>query len=387
MGEKMEDDRKTPEEIAKEKMEQITKEKAEKAEAGLTPEEKQKRASEAEAKAKVDEEILAKDEADLSEPEKTRKAELEEIKSKKTTPEEKIQKRFDELTGQIKSLKNERVKDVERIEKLEQEKADLEKKIVAPKAEEEKVDALKKAETERLGKYLEEDKDKPLAERREMSKEELEGFLSDDYVAATEWIAERSIRRATERHQFKNKTDSDVKTKVFIEKQNASAAKTLEKHPELNVDSRIVELKAEGKSAKEIHETISKENVKYRLANKIIAEHPEYFQAENGPELVVAEMERQLKKPSSPKETEEEREARIREEGAEAERQRQGAIDEGLDPSQRGRKPDNKGKSEFQIKQEKIAQRAGITPERLKAINERRKKIPGLAMSRQEDNE
>ena len=58
---------------------------------------------------------------------------------------------------------------------------------------------LKKTETDRINKYLEEDKDKPREERREMSKEELDNWYLEDMPEAQDWVSNRAIRRHEDR--------------------------------------------------------------------------------------------------------------------------------------------------------------------------------------------
>jgi len=398
-------DKKTPQQVAEEKLSEIKKQKEEKpdlkpeakpevkpAVEDKKPDEKANILKMAEEQAKRDEELLSKKDEEMSDEEKKRKTELLAKKEKKESPDEKAkkihestQKRIDELVGELKSLKDERSKDVERIDRLEKEKADLEKRLSAPKEREDEVSLLKKAETERLRKYLDEDKTKPLAERREMSKEDLEAWLLEDYVSANEWLSERSIRRSQERGDDSRKLNEAKKFKALSVKQDESAKRSEARHPELNVDKRMAELKAQGKSENEIHTTLCKENPKYRIAMEIIAEDAaKYFGAENGPELIAEEMEKRLKaesekKEQKPRESEEEKEARIRREAAEDERQRLARIDESIDPSKKS-SSSSKEKTDFEKKQEEIARRAGMSPERLKAVNERRSKIPGLAV-------
>ena len=87
-------------------------------------------------------------------------------------------------------------------------------------------------------------------------------------------------------------------------------------------------------------------------------------------------------KPEKKGETEEEREtreAKIREDAAEAERQRQKDIDEGVVSSKSKKKADTM--SDFDKKRDDIRRRAGISPARLKEVIERRKSIPGAELA------
>ena len=67
------------------------------------------------------------------------------------------------------------------------------------------------------------------------------------------------------------------------------------KHPEVDASKRAKELRAEGKSEKEITDTIMSENDKLRLLTEITRSDPKYLTSENGPEMAMAEMEKRLK--------------------------------------------------------------------------------------------
>jgi len=400
-------EKKTPEQIAQEKMDQIKKDKEAKAAAQVKKEDSKAEQAKAEpqrqtppeddalAKAeeqkKAEDALIAKKDEDLTDEEKTRKTEI--LKARDKSKEDKVEKRkaeiqkeIDDLIAKKKSLETdvqEREKLVKEIEDLRRQKEEIAKK--EPPVDEAAV--AKEAEVKRISAYLAEDKAKPLAERREMTKEELETWLMEDYAAAQEWIAERAVRRARERDGFQKEQSDKKRFKEFQEKQSESARRTEARHPELNPQKRMDELKAQGKTVQEIHSILMEENVKYRLANEIITEHPDWLSYVDGPDRVVAEMEKRLAKVEPPKkkedeqgETQEEKDARIREEAAEAERQRQAGIDTGLVSSGGRSTPAKEGKkSEAELMQEAIARKKGISLERLKELKERRDKIPGLA--------
>ena len=349
------------------------KEMAEKKEtdrlAALSPE-----AKEAEAKESADKAVLeAKDET-LDEAGKAKKAELLEAQKKSDDAEEKrileakelepdeeilkaeilekkkaekeaekeanIQKRIDEIAGELKAEKAARAKDQEKIAALEAEQKKL---AHSPKNTEEELDKL---EQTRISKLLESDKALPKEKRREMSDEDLQEWLVEDMVAAQRWLSKQEVRRDKERSadeaKLKGEPADEMKTKAetVIRKQAESNARVFAKHPELNVTKRVNDLKAEGKSDKEIRDII-KNDPKCKLALEIIQENQsKYLLSEDGPEMFAAEIERRMK--SSPKgETQEERDKRIADEAVEAERLRIANIDEGMN-STRGKGSETK---------------------------------------------
>ena len=346
-------------------------------------------ASKAEVEAKKDEEILSKPETDLSEEEKTRKTELVEKRESKKTPEEKLkefqrntQQRIDELSSKFKNLEHtsaeEKAIHEKKIAELESKLAESKKKDDEPNERELEF----KAEQERVSKYTDEDKDLPLERRREMTKEELNDWLLDDYTAAQEWLSERTLRRSGEKSYYRSEQEDD-KTKKGLTKEQAKSAEIVgKKHPELNTDPREKELIAKGMSDKEVFETLCKENTKYKTLIEVIKANPGLRGKPNTPELLMAEMEKVLekkppKKEEKEEETQDERDTRIREEGAEAERQRQADLDEGVDSSNGKPKKSDDHLSDFEKRQIKIASKANISRDRLKEIKKRRNSIPG----------
>ena len=269
----------------------------------LEAENKAKVIKDAEDKAKDDERILSLEDKDLDDKSKLRKSELIKFKEKKDedarikSMKENVQKRIDELTAKNKHLEHKSEEDKRELEKLRKEKEDLITKQRPPEVT--KAEALRKAESERITKYLEEDKGKPRETRREMSKEEIEEWLLEDMAAANEWMTERGIRRASERAEDKGKADRDERVKTLIEKQNEAGKRVTAKHPELDVDGRARELKAEGKSDEETKRIIWEENSKFRTFMTIVNENPSrYMMSENGPELAMEEMEKRISNPS-----------------------------------------------------------------------------------------
>jgi len=355
-----------------------------------TAEQKAKEAaSKAEAQAKEDEEILGKEEKDLSEDQLKRKTILAE-KKKKPEEQSNLDKRFGELTGEIKDLKSQletendrKNQDNGKISVLEAKIAELENKLNPPKDTIES--QIKKAELERITKYAEEDKNKPNAERREMTKDDLDTWFMEDPVEAQEWMIDRSYRRNEEKKEQK----AELQKKEIDKKALESYERILKLDPEVDirkVEERGAALKVEGAPIKEIHAKIRKEFPKIILMQEIAREHPEWEKKPNGPELVFAELQKRLKKPKEEKkddkaEVEQKaKEEKIRTEAAEAERQRQANIDEGNNSNTDGSGLNEN--SEAYQKQLKIMVKSGGTKEELDNILKRRQTIPGAAIGR-----
>ncbi len=411
-------ERQKPEDIAKAAMEKINAEKEAKGKLNLdekkkaeakgaapesspekekTEEEKSKILKEAEEKAKKDEELLTKKEEDLNEEEKARKKEL--LDKPKELNEDKVNKRKAELQAEIDKLVSQKkeLEDVkQQSEKMKQELSQLQGSIETLKKEQAKIEAeknipeeqklLKKKEAERLERYLTEDKELPKEQRREMSKEELEEWLLEDVVSASEWMTERSLRRSRERLADMNNTKREKLLSEFTLKQKESDAKVLAQHPDLDTSKREKELREQGKIDKEIHDILCKENEKYRICAEIVKENPDmYLTKINGPELVAKEMEKRLKEKSTPKEEVSAEKQEIEKlqaelEAKQAEIERLKNIDETVGSSRLPEKPKEEKKSDFELKQEALAERAGISKETLKKVKERRAKIVGAGV-------
>lgn len=350
---------------------------------------------EAEDKAKQDEEILSKEESELTDEQKTRKSELlkEKQKSEDKVEERKkeIQKEIDVLISNKKAIEAE-LGDVrklsERISKLESELAESKK----PKEQEDLATKVKKEQQARIDKYSEEDRSKPREARREMSKEELEDWLLEDLTAATEWMADRSVRRSEEKKEIAKALDKsfdvDVKktAEEFIKKQNESLKKLVDRFPKVVPSKeRLAELK--GKSQDEIDKILSDESEEYRLCLDIARSDPKYVSLVNGPELVMEEMEKRLKdknKSDSITLTKAELDKKIKEE-AEREIQRRASLDEGITSTGGKKMETTEKKSEFRIEQERIARKAGIPMDKLDEAIKRREHIPGARFTNREN--
>lgn len=390
--------KKTPEQIAKEyqdkKASEAKEQEEKKAEAKGAASDSQSGkektegdiVAEAQAQAKEDERILSSKDEDLSESDRKRKTELvqkreareKEDKDKKEKEEKsKVQKRIDELTGQIKDLRREKIQDKGKISNLEKELGELKGRFSPNEAELEQ-----KAEVERISKYLKEDEAKERHLRREMSKEELEEWLLEDFPSAQEWLVERGLRRAKEREAYhknlsdKKKSEEEIKTftdKLYVE------------HPELNVEDRVSELLGEGKADKEIHAILCKENPKYKLYTDIIFSDKKYSEGPGGLELALREMNNRLKKQSALENEENKKQAdeeRIKQEAQrlfDEEMKRREMVDEGINSTTGKKKPEAK-KDDFYNKQLEIFKSKGKTKEDLDKILARREKIPGASV-------
>ena len=371
----------------KQKTEQVEKEKA------------TKLASEQEAKAKEDARIISEDDTKLKDEEKKRKAELIKAKEEEEkTPDAKIkrvqeasQKRIDEIKSELLS---EREKTAQEIAKLKNELEELKK----PRQQEDAAAKSKREESERLAKYVEEDKSKPKEQRREMTKEALEEWYLEDPLSATEWIQERAHRRAEERKQAEVKPDNNAEkqriAKEFFDKQNESRNKLLSKFPSIvPTKEQVIEAKKEAgvpldrnltdEEATKVNERLDAKSELFKLCREITFSDPKkYIEQPNGPELVMAEMEKRLSGKSDRtggklELTEEELNAKIEEEI----RRRKLVDGEAGSSTHGGKKVDTteKQKSELRQMQERAAKKAGMTVEQLDARIARRGTIKGAS--------
>ncbi len=342
------------------------------------------------AQAKEDERILASEENELSEEDKVRRDEITKEEEEKDTGKKKDgrDKRIGKLSGKNKDLQRDLDAAQAENKRLKENQDAIDKRLKAletPAKNEDRITQEKQGEKERIERYLKEDADKPREERRETSKEELEDWNFEDPTAVYEWMFERNRRREREREADRIEADKKRAVGDLVRKQNISAEKVSVKHPELEVEDRFKELKAEGKTASQIHEIIKGENEKYRIAYEVQKDMPELLQKPDGPELVAKEMEKRIsEKNKKPKkddgsETEEEKIDRIKEEAAEAERQRQRDIDEGLESKNaKGKRGDE---SEFYKQQLAKAKKAGLSKKDLDEMIARRRDIPGAAQA------
>ena len=324
----------------------------------------------AEKKAEEDARVLSTSDDSLSEDDKKRKAELVKEKEAKETPEDKIkrtqeatQKRIDEVIGELKASKAEREQDKEKIASLETSLAELTK----PKEEETKASKVSNLFEQRTAKYLEEDKSKSRENRREMPKEDLEEWLLEDYVSATEWLTDRTIRRNQDKKDIVKSFDDVPKqlAQEFVDKQTESVKKLLAKYPDV----------------------AKKDSEDYIIVQEIVnSDTKKYVESVDGPEQVMAELDRRKGRSNKTLTlTEDELNQRIKE-AAVVEAQRIANLDEGL-TSSGGKKVETKEKkSEFRLKQEEIARKAGISTEDLKSAIDRREKIGVIASTAEDFN-
>lgn len=319
------------------------------------------RAAEAKAaedakKAEEDKKLLEAKDEELDDAGKKAKKELLVLKEteREAKKEASIQKRIDELVGDLKAEKADREQDKKKINDLESELKTLRGQV--DRNPEKDGQALAKLQSDRIKKYETDDKALPREQRREMSREDLEEWMVEDMVAAQEWIAERQMRRRDDRAEDEKqvkKPELDRATKekgnAILKKQDESSARVIKRHPELDTTKRMAELRNQGKSEDELRAIIYKENPKVKMFMEIMKEEPDDMLSENGPELIAAEMEKRLK--IKPAESDEDR---IRDEAAESERQRQAEIEAGLQ-STRGGGPKQEGnKDPLYLKQLEI---------------------------------
>ena len=282
--------------------------------------------------------ILGGKDEELSEKDLELKADI--LKKKKAQKESEreanIQARIDEIDGKFKASEAKRLEAEKRLADLEAKQSGKD-----PKKVEVEIERLENA---RIEKYEQEDASLPKEKRREMSNDDLQEWLVEDMVAANRWLAKQEVRRDRERSADESKlsgSGDEMKSKadVVIQKQRESNERVFKKHPELNINKRIADLKAEGKTREEISGIIQADP-KCKLALEIIKENEDkYLLSENGPELVADEIEKRLKTQKVEKKEfkdEEDFDAAV-----EREIKRRQEIDEGIN-STRGKTPETK---------------------------------------------
>lgn len=338
--------------------------------------------------------LAAEDESLTNEQKEQKKVLLQKVedeKEAKLSPDEKIksikeqsQKRIDEIKGELLAERNKRSQDSEIVKKLEAELAEMKKQIQPRLAEDNKakIDRIAK---EQIAKFVEEDKGKSFDQRREMSKEDLESWLLDDIEAATEWITNRTLRRGKDKERLEKELSSNGEASKlandFVEKQNASLKKLVSKYPDINL--KTVNLNdVLWKTDEEVEQLMKGESKNAIMAVKLCNQNPKkYLERVDGPELVMQELDRINNKSKKIYTlTEDELQEKIKEEA-----ERIANLDEGL-TSTKGKVVIKKEKqSEFSLKQEEIARKAGITKEQLDKMKERRAKIIGVDEYRKDE--
>lgn len=313
-----------------------------KPESELTEEEKAKKSAVIENQKKAqeaeDEKLLQSKDEELDESQAEKKATLIKSREKKKEAEKQanIQRRIDEISSELKAERHARVEDKKKIEDLESQLSALRDAKEPSKIAEQ----VEKLEQERIAQYLKSDANLPRDKKREMSDEEIQEWFADDMVGCQRWLARQENRRERERISDTQKLSSPAKKNDVFSRQRESSVRASAKHPELFIDNRVKELKAENKSDDEIMRIIFKENKKVKIMTSILNEKPAYLNQDNAPELLVEEMEKRLKVEEN-KESQEDRDQRIAQEAAEAERKRLSQIDTGLN-STRGKEAETK---------------------------------------------
>ena len=293
---------------------------------------KEDKAEDSDGTTKNDVQILESKDEDLTDDEKNRKQELIKAKEEARSPEDKLkewqdntQKRIDELNGDLKAEKEGRRKDAEVIEKLEQMIVVLKGDLEASGSIESEDDKITKSEEEVYAKMMEEDKKKPFEQRREMSKEDLEEFMLEDYVGAHEWMLKRDKRRESER-------EAKVKGKEAAKAINAEVQRFFTEFPGCNQENRWNELKASGMKDDAIDAKLREESEDYKLMMEIMQDDPKYRDPVKGPQLMADEI-RKRKSESGKEKSKLFTEEEVKQREADAvkrEQDRQKSIDLGL---------------------------------------------------------
>lgn len=255
---------------------------------------KDKETKEAEAKLKEEEALIARKDDELNEDDKKRKAEVIKVKAE-TDKKTGFQKRVDELHGQVLALENNNQSTKAERDAVKAELDAVKKRLnMTPQddiREKSKIEVAK-----RQSKYIEEDKGLPREDRREMTKEEYDEWKDEDPDAAQEWRERRVYRRVEEEKEVRTDLEQTIKAEVILNQQQQSAKRTYIKHPELSaIESRRSELIKQGKTREETQNILCKEIPKFKVISDIYSENPtKYMLSENGPELMVEEMEKRL---------------------------------------------------------------------------------------------
>jgi hypothetical protein len=261
----------------------------------------------AEAKKAEDDAILAKKEEERTEEERKRaddvqkqrqeddKKKQEEEESKLSADDkikriqEKTQKRIDEINSELKATQDKSTQEAQML-RMELDALKAENESLKKSPEPDVRSKLSKLETDRAKLYLDEDKDKPREERREMPKEELDDWYLEDAVAVTDWINRRNLRREREKTiDYRQVTAEDL-----VKKQQDSLKKVFIRHPDLNIKAKAEALKAQGRTDDQIKQALAEPIKKVQMLEAITREHPEYLSQADGPEKAIAELDRRL---------------------------------------------------------------------------------------------
>ena len=282
------------------------------------------------------------------------------------------QARIDELTKEVNEERRSRDEDNKKSEALEEEIKSLRQRLEKDGVIDSDEKVTEKSVKANWDKFVSEDAEKLFAERREMSKEDLEDFMIEDSVAAQEWLIERRFRREKEldfAKTSKQEQEALLSQEEYDNQVGESRRKLLTKYPDLEISKRRFEVAKEvmteeeytkvnvpdgnltekaqkekyaiiGKYAEQMDTAIRKENKTYDEMMKIIESNKDkYLNNPKGPEMVMLELDKILSESSSekvpPTYTVEEVE-KIKREAAEAERERLESIDNGGNPPSGG---------------------------------------------------
>ena len=267
----------------------------------------------------------------------------------------------DTLKGELAELK----------EKVEKQDKSIEDKFNPP---EETAEAnVKKILISRRAEYLEADKGKDLADRREMSKDDLEQWLIDDPVDAQDWMLDRKLRYQKETKELFDKemssltSDDDEEAKQQRQVENKRVAS---ENKDLDFIARSVELAKDGKEAKEVLEILRSE---FPIFKELQDENEQRY-VKGGLSLLVKDYKERQGKKSSKELSSEDKEA-LRQEGATREKNRQKNIDEGTGSDVNGKPNKNFTLTDDQ---KKAAKMAGMSDEDyIKALKRQQKESNG----------
>jgi hypothetical protein len=199
-----------------------------------------------------------------------------------------------------------------------------------------------------------------------MSKDEYEAWLNEDYDAADEWKARRSIRRVQEEERIKHDLQVQQHEKIAMEKFNTGYEKAIIKHPELNTEKRRKELEAQGLSKPKIREILEQENLKWKTFVGIFEKEPEVYRGkEDVVAAIVSEMEKRVSKTPKAEDKSEVEELKKQLAAQAAEIESLKNLDIGI-TSTRGGTP-KEVETELDEKRSKLALKVGLDPKRLKA--------------------
>lgn len=324
----------------------------------------------AQDKAKLEADAKAKAEKEAQPPKKEEEKKPPESKTK----EEKMELRIHELVDKVSKLEKSTTATKAEVDaakadrdSAKNELADIKKQLsMTP---EDKLKEKVKLETAtRRKKLLDEDKEKPREERREMTKDELEEWRLEDLEGANEWQTRRDMRHYDEEKFLKHDIAMTEKARAIQIKQKESADRVFKNHPELDFESRRLELIKEGKTKEEAREIIGKERPKVKIVLDLMEANPDkYILAENAPELLAEELEKKLSSSNGPDTEKEELKAKIAAlEAEKAKREAEEGLDTGVGSTRHGEGQASED-TELEKKRDELAKKAGLDPAKIRA--------------------